>query len=358
MPCRVCPGHTTGGWFLWGLFCFSALEVQAPRPPSEGVRTREHLLRGRVTEKTHQIRTSLIASLEEWLLPQLPGMTLETLARGHSDVLSDWLEEYMVAMFLQRRSRRAAAETLNALAQRFGWLRSSLAAPWNLVKTWEQLEPVQHHPPVPKAVNDALVVTALLWRWPRMAALLVLGFFGLLRPSELIGLRRQDLALPGDHFEEDVLYIRVPHPKTRFRAATSQHVRVEFPGVATWITLVVGTTPMWRRIWNGSWASFKLRFGALQTEVLGAVTFLPSSLRPGGATFLFRYWDEDLTRLQWRGRWKSFRMLETYVQELGATEVLVRFSPGVRCRVGSLGGCFMNILAACRDAAGRVEARL
>ncbi|CAE7269133.1 unnamed protein product, partial [Symbiodinium natans] len=292
----------------------------APRPPSEGVRTREHLLRGRVTEKTHQIRTSLIASLEEWLLPQLPGMTLETLARGHSDVLSDWLEEYMVAMFLQRRSRRAAAETLNALAQRFGWLRSSLAAPWNLVKTWEQLEPVQHHPPVPKAVNDALVVTALLWRWPRMAALLVLGFFGLLRPSELIGLRRQDLALPGDHFEEDVLYIRVPHPKTRFRAATSQHVRVEFPGVATWITLVVGTTPMWRRIWNGSWASFKLRFGALQTEVLGAVTFLPSSLRPGGATFLFRYWDEDLTRLQWRGRWKSFRMLETYVQELGATE--------------------------------------
>ena len=109
-------------------------------------RLREHLLRGRVTEKTHNIRVSLLQDLEHWLLPQLGGLTVEALARYHIDGLSEWLEEYMIFLFLQKRRRRAAAETLNALTQQFGWVR------WNLLKTWEQLEPVQHHPPMPAQV--------------------------------------------------------------------------------------------------------------------------------------------------------------------------------------------------------------
>ncbi|CAE7247502.1 unnamed protein product [Symbiodinium sp. CCMP2592] len=273
-----------------------------------------------VTEKTHAIRTQLILDLEAWLLPQVPGFTVEMLARSFTDVLSEWLEEYMIFMFLQNKSRRAAAETLNALAQQFGWLRSSLAGPWNVIRTWEGLEPVQHHPPISAPILRALVVTALLWKWRRLAVVLVLGFFGLLRPSELICLRRHDLSLPEDHLEGEVVYIRVGHPKTRNRAAHSQHVRVDEPGVAAWVSQMISSTPMWRRIWNGSWAAFKHRFNLLQIEVLNTCTFLPSSLRPGGATYLFRQWDENLPRLQWRGRWRSFRMLEIYVQELGDGE--------------------------------------
>ena len=246
----------------------------------------------------------------------------------------------MITLFLGRRSRRAAAKTLNGLVQRFGWLRSSLVGPGNLIRTWEQLEAVQHHPPMPLKVALACAATALLWNWPRIAVASVLGSFGLLRPSEVIRLRRQDLALPSDHFDEGVLYIRIGQPKTRHRAAVCQHVRVDHPGVACWVADVLHSTPPWRKIWNGSWTAFKSCFDALQEAVLEARPFVPSSLRPGGATFLFRYWDENLPKLQWRGRWKSFRMLETCVQELGATEVLVRFGPRVRHRVTVLSVCF------------------
>ena len=357
MGCKAFRGLTTGGLFLL-VFCCCAWQTAAPRAPAVTAhRLREHLLRGRVTEKTHNIRVSLLQDLEHWLLPQLGGLTVEALARYHIDSLSEWLEEYMIFLFLQKRSRRAAAETLNALTQQFGWVRSSLAGPWNLLKTWEQLEPVQHHPPMPAQVLFALAAIAQLWHWPRMAAILVLGFFGLLRPAELIGLRRKDLALPTDIFENDVLYLRLGQPKTRLRAASSQHVRIDYPGVATWLSLLIGSIPLWSRIWSGSWSAFKLRLDALQTELLGSRPFLPSSLRPGGATFLFRQWDENLPRVQWRGRWKSFRMLETYIQELGATEILVRFPPRVRCRVASLGSCFEQVLAACLQA-GDAEARL
>ncbi|CAE7201286.1 BUB3.2 [Symbiodinium sp. CCMP2592] len=272
-------------------------ELQGPQLPRE----RDQLVRGRVTALTHKIRTNLLKDLTIWLQPRVPQYSLDELARTHIDVLCEWLEEFMIIMFLEHKSRRAASETLNALVQQYGWLRSSLAGPWNLIRTWEQLEPVQHHPPMPLMVVYALATTALLWRWPRMA----------------------DLVLPGDHFDDEVLYVRIGQPKTRHRAAASQHVRVDHPGVAAWIVDALPSTPGWRRIWNGSWAAFKLRFDALQSEVLEGTPFLPSSLRPGGATFLFRSWDENLTRLQWRGRWKSFRMLETYVQELGATEVTV-----------------------------------
>ena len=79
--------------------------------------------------------------------------------------------------------------------------------------------------------------------------------------------------------------------------------------------------------------------------------FLPSSLRPGGVTFfLFRQWDENLVRLQWRGRWRSFKMLEIYVQELGAAEVLLRFPQKVRRVTAFLAAAFVDLLFECHQA--------
>ena len=347
MLSRGCLGRTTVGFFLLVAFCCEPPTL-AVRVPATAVRHRAWLLRGRVTAKTHQIREELTRKLSEWLLVQLPTHSLEDLARNHVDALSEWLEEYMTVMYENGHSRRAAAETLNAVAQRFGWVRSALAGPWGLIRTWEMLEPVQHHPPMPVQVVRALAVTAMVWKWHHVAVSLVLGFFGLLRPSELIGLRRRDLMLPSDHFSTEALYLRVGQPKTRHRAAASQHVRIDEQGVPEWVDLMLQEMPPWRKIWHGSWASFKHRFDLLQLEVLGRKPLLPSSLRPGGATYLFRLWHENLPRLQWRGRWRSFRMLETYVQELGAAECFVRLPLSVRHRVVSLEVAFLDVLAASR----------
>jgi hypothetical protein len=306
--------------------------------------------RGRITERTRSIRQGLLNKLETWLAEQLPDTSLELLARHHIDVLSEWLEEYMVTLYLEGASRRSAAESLNAVVQQFGWLRSSLAAPWNVLKTWDMLEPVTHHPPMPLQVVLALASTALAWNWPHFAALLVIGYFGLLRPSELVGLRRRDLSLPQDHWEPQVLYVRIGQPKTRFRAAMAQHVRIDETGVAAWVQLILGSMPMWRKLWCGSVSSFKTRLELVQQEVLQCCVFQPSSLRPGGATFLFRKFNEDLTRVQWRGRWKSYKMLETYVQELGASEIWIRFPQKIRDRVKVLGDLFLRLLHVACDA--------
>lgn len=345
MTWKGCLGATTVG-ICCVVFCCAVETAIAPRPAVERHRTRDLIERGRITEKTHSFRHGLLLALNSWLEVQLPDFALEELARHHIDSLSEWLEEYMIHLYLTRHTRQMAAETLNVVVQKFGWLRTALAGPWKVVRTWETLEPSRHHPPIPRQVVFALAATALAWEWPKVAALLLLGFFGLLRPSELISLRRSDLALPSDHWDGDVIYVRIGAPKTRLQAARDQHVRIEEPKVATWVASVLSSTPSWSRIWQGSLSAFKSRFDLLQREVLRSMPFVPASLRPGGATYLFRLWDENLQRLQWRGRWRSYRMLEIYVQELGAAEVWVTFAPKIRFRVALLGSSFLSLLHA------------
>lgn len=349
MAWKGCPVVSTGGIFLL-LVCVCVAPVEAPRPPTETHRHRELIARGLITEQTRSLRLDLLKKMTEWFSEELPTISLEDLCRYHIDSLSEWLEEYMIHVYFAGHTRQVAAESLNALTQQYGWLRTVLATPWNVVKTWEVLEPSRHHPPIPKQVMFALAATAMAWDWPKTAALLVIGFFGLLRPSELILLRRRDLALPMDHWEEGIANFRVGAPKTRFKAAKDQHVRIDEPLIADWLNQIFLSTPSWSRIWRGSLAAFKSRFNRLQSEVLQQIIYVPACLRSGGATYLFRLWGENLQRLQWRGRWRSARMLEIYVREVGAAEIWVAFPHNVRTRVTFLGTAFSRFLhaAGCR----------
>ena len=92
---------------------------------------------------------------------------------------------------------------------------ASLAMLWNILRTWDALEPVEHHTPIRLAILNALVSS--------IALIICMAC------CTLISLWRQDVSLPDDDWDHDVLYIRVGQPKTRFRAARNQHVRVDQP---------------------------------------------------------------------------------------------------------------------------------
>ena len=82
---------------------------------------------------------------------------------------------------------------------------------------------------------------------------------------------------------------------------------------------------------------FRRRFVAtLQAARIPDRAFLPSSFRPGGATTLFQAWHENIPKLQWRGRWQNVKILERYVQELQAINVLSDLSADALYRVQQL----------------------
>ena len=71
------------------------------------------------------------------------------------------------------------------------------------------------------------------------------------------------------------------------------------------------------------------------------------SCRPGGATGLLRATDNPES-VRFRGRWASSRMLEVYVQEVGAVSLLPALSVEERERVRVLAAAAPALLARAR----------
>ena len=180
---------------------------------------------GPVTARTAVNRAHLLWLFEGWVAEAAPGCSLAVLAQENVPWLSTLLEEYGAATYEAQRSRSYYAGTVNAVASHYGWLRPFLSASWRLLTTWEALEPPQLHPPIPLRVLQALVVLALSWDWWEVALLLLLGFYGLLRPSEYIALTPSHMLV--SEADPDVLLLRVDEPKTRLRGARHQYVRVD-----------------------------------------------------------------------------------------------------------------------------------
>ena len=102
-----------------------------------------------------------------------------------------------------------------------------------------------------------------------------------------------------------------------------QSVRLDVPYVINFMQSCFKTMEPAEKIWPHSSSLFRVRLQQLLQEVVGDPHIcVPSSLRPGGATHWFREWGEDLPRLQWRGRWRHFKTLAHYIQELGCVNVL------------------------------------
>eukprot|EP00971_Amphidinium_carterae_P054374 1071398-Amphidinium_carterae.1 len=74
---------------------------------------------------------------------------------------------------------------------------------------------------------DICQCTSWVLGWPRLALGLLLGFLGMLRPSELGRLRRMDIALPQDlNGRPDVIIIAIAQSKTSTRASRFQSTMV------------------------------------------------------------------------------------------------------------------------------------
>ena len=98
-------------------------------------------------------------------------------------------------------------------------------------------------------------------------------------------------------------------------------------------------------IWSGSAHIWRRRVKVLSHHFTGSEgTILPSPLRPGGASNLFEAWDENIPKLQWRGRWACTRTLEHYVQELMVHNMLMHITPPQRMRIEGLASLFPTLL--------------
>jgi hypothetical protein len=320
-------------------------------------RSRNTLAAGRVTRNTLAKREELYSHFVAWLTLALPNFEVPFLVREHTAIFLDWVEEYTIQRYLEGWSRTRAAEALLALQDRYGILRGNMGGPWRIMRSWALTEPVSLHPPCPVALLKAMVVTALAWSWFEVATTLLTGFFGLLRPIEYLRAKVSDLILPRDHDGGRVVFVNIPEHKTQRRGPRRAHVRVDEKEVVDFLEWRAAQLKPWMPLWSGSAHTWRKRLETLAFFLTGVrKVILPSSLRPGGATYFFQKWDENLPRLQWRGRWASARMLEHYVQELVGCQILHRVESNNRARIESLAALYLPVLTETCGNQGESEA--
>ena len=318
-----------------------------------GARRGTPLVEGRrVLPATSQNREHLLSALLLWTVEE--GLDWEALlqnSHAYIDEINAILASYGRLLYQVGRPYNHFAETLNGIAMKKPSLRRQLQAAWNVAYGWVQQEPGCHHAALPPQVLIALVGTALLWGWTRVAGCVALAFGAILRPGEVCAALRKQLLLPCDVFGTmHCGYLSILEPKTRFTAAKHQTAKIDAPDLLSIVNIAFARLHEDARLWPYSSQTLRVRFRSLLSGlglpvgvVEGRRPLDLGSLRAGGATWLLNMSENpDLTRR--RGRWLNNKTMEIYVQEASSVLYLSTVSDVARDRIFLLVKAFPTIL--------------
>lgn len=230
-------------------------------------------------------------------------------------------------------------------------LKRQLQAAWNVAYGWIQQEPGGHHAAIPPQVLIALLGTALMWGWTRVAGCLALAFGAILRPGEVCAALRHHLLLPGDVYGTmQCAFLSILEPKTRFTAAKHQTAKLDAPDMLAVVQLAFEELHPDQRLWPYSAQTLRVRFRSLLNALSLPTGVVDNrrpldlgSLRAGGATWLLNMTENlDLTRR--RGRWLNHKTMEIYIQEASSVLYLSTVSKIARDRIFLMVRAFPSIL--------------
>lgn len=238
----------------------------------------------------------------------------------------DFLDHRQVCALLVARLQQMAldlqpptrgAYLMAGVMSRHPWLRRSSAEAWHALRVWQKATPVTSRVGLDERVYRAMVVVCLLWNWWYMAALLMIGFEGLLRPGELAALARRDIRLPCDAqgLPLETVIVSILLPKTRRQAARHQSVVIRRQwAVRGLCRLLSGVAPNIGLCAQQAYG-LRRRFRQLLVALgIDGSAYSPGSLRPGGAV-AFHLAHDDLGKLLYHGRWDSVRTVQHYLHE-------------------------------------------
>ena len=227
-------------------------------------------------------------------------------------------------------------------------LKGKLRGAWDSIESWSAEVESFLRPPLPVRALQALVGMARVLgyayakqgdRTPALelftlASLLEVGFYGLLRPGEMLSLCPRLVALPGSAaVASSFAIISIQITKNPRAMGRQQFAVVRHPTAAAWLKWLFEDQPEDKLIWSWSPARFRGRFKWL-SSLLGLTDChsVPASCRAGGATYFYQLGVEP-TRLAFWGRWAAEKSVTHYVQEAMASLVLRQLSPQVSSRM-------------------------
>eukprot|EP00438_Fugacium_kawagutii_P025256 Skav212858 [mRNA] locus=scaffold786:248358:249889:+ [translate_table: standard] len=226
-------------------------------------------------------------------------------------LLDPLMSEYIEHLWASGEGRSLASDSLAAVQDRDPGVKGHLPSSWRLLKTWNAHEIPCRAPPLTEQALHTLVGHALFNNRPEFALSLLLGFYGLLRTGELLGLRNQDIAQAGPG-SVAVVSLGLTKGGQRMGASESVTITEEDTLRRLWQwkcnhskgEQLCPSPSAWRRLFNCT----------VDALNLAEYEYRPYSLRRGGATFYFQKHGQ-LDRLLIQGRWQSSRTARIYLND-------------------------------------------
>ena len=301
---------------------------------------------GGIAPATSKRMDDCMLAFRRWSEKHFPGSFQEICSSAYA--VATALRGYGCYLYEGGFPRYMLTYAITAVADVLPHFRSQLQPAWQIDRKWQALEPGECRPVLSAPIMRSMVTTALLWNWHFWVAVSMIGYLGMLHPSEFIHLSRKDLVLPRDAMiNEQVLYIHIKNPKTA-RFARRQHCKLEDPGVISFLDALYGECDLSTRLYPGSasmyrrqWDAILSRLGVPHSRAVKGAT--PAVLRGSGATHLYLA-TEDIGLVQWRGRWTKQKTIEFYLQEVAAQLMLHDLDVLARERIRKLAAAARPLL--------------
>ena len=212
------------------------------------------------------------------------------------------------------RGKGLASQTLYGILKFMPQADGKLPIASASVHGWLKMHPSQSYPPLTWDLTVVLACHMTRHGLLRHAIGTLLAFDCFLRVGELVNLRRGDVSDTGDSrmgSEYRGMSVRLRTTKT----GPNQWVQVDDAWVQTLLRKVVAATPggINTRLFPWSAAQFRSVFKTSCADVGLASTYVPHSLRHGGAT-RWHLPGHPVESILLRGRWASTKSARRYIQ--------------------------------------------
>lgn len=256
-----------------------------------------------ITEQTRQRYRKAVLRL----LPYLEANTSPS-PGSLDETICEWIE----MQWVRGTPLSYIADSLSGLHHYWPQLKGNLRECWRLFKSWRRIEAPCRAPPLTGVLARAFIARAVEQGQLALGTLLALGFHGLLRTGELLGLRCQDLEV-----NERCAIVSLALSKSGLRTGAQEAIALRDPATLDLLNtlLTVGDYARGARLWPWSGQYFRKEFAKLcQYFRVSHLKFKPYSLRRGGATFLLQE-GMALESILIRGRWKSVSVARLYLED-------------------------------------------
>jgi integrase len=234
---------------------------------------------------------------------------------NNNDQLDDLLTHYFHDLYElnEGKGKGLAADTLYGVMKYLPRTKNHLATAEQSLRGWSKMQPAQSYPPLTWDLTVAMAVQMCRHGLVRHAIATLVAFDCFLRIGELVNLRKVDIADNGDvrmGSEYRGMALRLRQTKT----GPNQWVQVEDKDVQHLLRLLLQTCSHDEdKVFGFTSAQYRGVFKMVRDELGLASTYVPHSLRHGGAT-RWHLLGKNLEDILLRGRWASIKSARRYVQ--------------------------------------------